>query len=112
MFTDLKRILAVPKFANQHRLSRLMNEAASVEHQQLLAECEQYVDELICEIEAVMDFIGRDMQKNLVGNIKLGAQLTLVEGTSMRVVFNSLHQRCLIKKAWEEQKGDPDETDD
>lgn len=111
MFTEIKRLLAVRKFANQHALSRLGNEVATDEHRQLVAEVESYTDELILEIEAVMDFIGRDMETNLVGNLQLGSNLTLMEGTSLRVVFNSLHQRCLIKKAWEEATQEPDSND-
>lgn len=108
MFTDIKRLLAVRKFANQHALSRLANEVATDEHRQLVAEVELYTDELILAIEGVMDFIGRDMETNLVGNLQLGSQLTLMDGTSMRVVFNALHQRCLIKKAWEDVKEEPE----
>lgn len=111
MFTNIKRLLAMRKSANQHALSRLLNEVDTDEHRQLVAEVETYTEELILEIEAVMDFIGRDMETNLVGNLKLGSQLTLMEGTSMRVVFNALHQRCLIKKAWEEAKEEPESND-
>lgn len=111
MFTRLKHLQGVPRYANQHLLSRLSNEVATDEHRQMVDAVEEYTNQLLAELDALMEFIGADMEPNLVGNLQLGGNLTLMEGTSMRVVFNSLHQRCLIKRAWEDVKQEPDSND-
>lgn len=102
MFTRLKQLTGPAQYANQHLLSRLSNEVASDELRQMVDSVEEYTNELLTEISRLMELIGPDMETKLVGNLVLGPNLTVMEGTDMRVVFNALHQRCLIKNAWSE----------
>ena len=50
--TNKHELLGAPKYANQHRLSRLIMEAKTDELRVLAAAVECYTDELIAELEA------------------------------------------------------------